>query len=118
MRNMGDRRGNSHMEHNPVTIRVARPDDLEPLSALIAVSYVTLDDGSYDSATIAAAMPTISRANPKLLASGTYLVAEIDGEAAGCGGWTREQPGTGEIADGIGYIRHFATHPGHRRRGV
>lgn len=74
------------MSGNVITIRVARPEDFDLLSELIAASYATLDDGSYDRATIAAAMPAISRANPKLLASGTYFIAEIGGEAAGCGG--------------------------------
>lgn len=101
-----------------VTIRVAAPDDLDPLERLIAASYATLDDGSYDKSKLAAAMPAISRANPALLASGTYFVAEIGGEAAGCGGWTRQKPGSGEIVDDVAHIRHFATHPAHFRKGV
>jgi N-acetylglutamate synthase-like GNAT family acetyltransferase len=36
----------------------------------------------------------------------------------GCGGWTREQPGDGITKEGIGHIRHFATHPEWIRRGI
>ena len=78
-----------------IVVRVATSDDLDLLSGLIAASYATLDDGSYDRGNLAAAMPAISKANPKLLASGTYFVAEIDGEPAGCGGWTVDKPGSG-----------------------
>ena len=101
-----------------ITLRVARRDDFDMLTRLIEASYATLDDGSYDRATIAAAMPFISRANPVLLGSGTYFVAEAGGEPAGCGGWTREKPGTTETAEGVAHIRHFATHPAHLRKGV
>jgi GNAT superfamily N-acetyltransferase len=106
------------MPRTEITIRAATPDDLDMLGQLIAASYATLDDGSYEPERIAAAMPAISKANPALLASGTYFVAEVDGEAAGCGGWTREKPGSGEIAEGVAHIRHFATHPAHLRKGV
>src|SRR5690606_10613864 len=106
------------MPRAEITIRVATPDDLDTLGQLIAASYARLDDGSYEPERIAAAMPAISKPNPVLLASGTYFVAEVDGEPAGCGGWTRQRPGSGEVIDGIAHIRHFATHPAHLRKGV
>ncbi len=49
-----------------------------------------------------------------MLASQTYFVAEPDTEPkllVGCGGWTHERPGTGELVEGLGHIRHFGTHP-------
>ena len=101
-----------------IITRIATPDDLDMLSKLIAASYATLAEGPYAPEQLAAALPVMSRANPKLLASGTYFVAEADGEPAGCGGWTPEKPGTGEIIDGVAHIRHFATHPAHLRKGV
>lgn len=106
------------MSARAVTIRIATLDDLDVLDDLIRRSYATLDDGSYDRDRIAAAMPAISRANPKLLASGTYFVAEVDGEAAACGGWSRLKPGTTESEEGVAHIRHFATHPAHLRKGI
>jgi len=65
------------------------------------------------------ALPHMITANPKLLASGTYYVAEAEqGNLVGCGGWTVARPGSGEIVEGEGHIRHFATHPNLVRRGV
>jgi GNAT superfamily N-acetyltransferase len=101
-----------------VVVRTATPNDRELLSILIASSYGELARGPYDPGTLAAALPTMSRANPKLLAISTYYVAEISGTAAGCGGWTMAKPGSDEIVDGVGHIRHFATHPAHVRKGV
>lgn len=75
--------------------------------------------GSYEAAVLAAALPMITQANPALLSSGTYYLAEsADGVLAGCGGWTRERPGSGDIVPRLGHIRHFATHPHWVRRGV
>ncbi len=102
-----------------ITIRTASTEDREILSALIAAAYGKLAEGGhYDQRSLGVALPAMSRANPKLLESGSYYIAEIDGRAAGCGGWTREAPGTGEVVDGVGHIRHFATHPDFLRRGV
>jgi GNAT superfamily N-acetyltransferase len=101
-----------------ITIRTATPEDQEMLSDLLAAAYGELGHGSYDSDALAAALPLMSRANPKLLASGSYYIAEIDGAAAGCGGWTMDKPGSGEITEGVGHIRHFATHPDHLRKGI
>ena len=101
-----------------ISIRAATPDDRDALTRLIAASYATLERAAYERDMLAAAMPAMSKANPTLLASGTYYVAEIGGEPAGCGGWTREAPHTGALAEGVGHIRHFATHPDHLRKGV
>lgn len=106
------------MPKSHLNIRVATPADMDAVSAMMAGSYALLADGSYDPVTLAAALPKMSRANPELLASGTYYVAEIDGRPAGCGGWTREGPGTGHIDEGVAHIRHFATHPAHLRKGI
>lgn len=104
------------MSNDEITIRKATPGDAAMLSDLLAASYAELK--GYDPHGLANALPLMSHANPKLLASGTYYIAEIASEAAGCGGWTKERPGTGEVAEGVGHIRHFATHPAFLRRGV
>src|SRR4051812_50213023 len=68
---------------------------------------------------LARALPLMVRPNPALLASGTYHVAETDGGAVvGCGGWTRERPGTREVQPGLAHIRHFATRAESAGRGV
>jgi GNAT superfamily N-acetyltransferase len=101
-----------------VTIRKATPDDAELLTELIAASYRTLDNGQYDAASLASAMPLMAKANPRLLRSGTYYVVEVDGVTAACGGWSFEKPGSTETKEGVAHIRHFATHPDYLRRGL
>ena len=97
-----------------VTIRVATPGDEAAVSAMLGASYGTLMQRHYDKAALAAALPAITKASPTLLASGTYFVAEAGTESkllVGCGGWTHERPGTGELVEGLGHIRHFGVHP-------
>lgn len=101
-----------------INVRPATPDDAALLTGLITASYRELDTGLYEPAQLAAALPAMSKANPKLLASGTYYVVEVDGAAAACGGWTFEKPGSGGIDEGVAHIRHFATHPAYLRRGL
>jgi GNAT superfamily N-acetyltransferase len=75
--------------------------------------------GHYEPALLAALLPLITVANPRLLASGRHYVAVTGtGEIAGCGGWSHERPGTEEIEPGLGHIRHFGTHPGWTGRGI
>jgi GNAT superfamily N-acetyltransferase len=100
-----------------ITIRRAKAADYSAISAILAVAYVRLKY-AYDPLGFDNALPLMSKANPKLIASGTYYIADIEDLPAGCGGWSPEQPGTGTIADGVGHIRHFATHPAHARKGV
>ena len=106
------------MDNPAIAIRPAVPDDHDLVTAILAAAYPKLDDGSYDRGHLSEALPMMSKANPRLLASGTYFIAMSYGEPAGCGGWTPEAPGTGTIEPGVGHIRHFATHPDHQRKGV
>ena len=106
------------MSRDGIIIRAATPEDESLLSDLLESAYGELANGQYDSVALAAVLPLMSRANPKLLASGTYYIAYAGDQAAGCGGWTREKPGSGEIVEGVAHIRHFATHPAHLRKGV
>lgn len=106
------------MNNPAIAIRVALPGDHDLVTSILVAAYAKLDDGSYDRGRLTDALPLMSSANPRLLASGTYFVAMSDGEPAGCGGWTLEAPGTGAVEPGTGHIRHFATHPDHLRKGV
>ncbi|MFN3869171.1 MAG: GNAT family N-acetyltransferase [Hyphomicrobiaceae bacterium] len=100
-------------------IRVACPADEAPVSALLASCYVALLPAAYPADVLAAALPLMTRANPRLLTSGTCFVAgNSDGALVGCGGWSTETPGTGTIAPDVGHIRHFATAPSTVRQGV
>ena len=107
------------MSTSPCTIRIATSSDACGVSDLLKTSYGELLAGHYESALLARALPLISRANPALLNSGRYFVA-YDGEnrIVGCGGWSVDRPGTGELEGGLAHVRHFATHPSWVRRGV
>ena len=106
-------------EDDEYSLRAATPGDGSAVSALLEASYPQLLAPDYDPRLLAAALPLMTKANPRLLASRTYYVAETGGDAVvGCGGWTVEAPGGGESRPGIGHIRHFAIHPGWTRRGI
>jgi len=101
------------------TLRTATPDDEREVTQLLTASYPVLMKGAYEEAVLERALPLMTKANPTLLASGTFYLAEtLDGEVVGCGGWTKERPGSDEIEDGLAHIRHFATHPAWTRKGV
>jgi N-acetylglutamate synthase-like GNAT family acetyltransferase len=100
-------------------IRIAEPTDSDGVGALLVVSYSSLLAAWYDNDMLARALPHLTKANPTLLACGTYYVAEREsGNLVGCGGWTMAKPGSGEIIDGEAHLRHFATHPDWTRQGI
>jgi hypothetical protein len=75
-------------------IRTANPADSEAVTALLAASYSTLLSAAYESDLLGRGLPHFTKANPTLLACGTYYVAEREtGDLVGCGGWTAAEPG-------------------------
>ena len=106
------------MDGTTITIRAARPSDLAAVDALLSRSYPALVKADYPPSVVVTAFPLLSRANPSLLASGTYHVAEdVDGAVVGAGGWTRSGPQGGR-RPGMGHVRHVATHQSWIRRGI
>ena len=104
---------------NSVNVRVSTPDDSAEISSLLQASYPELLRPAYEPKLLEQVLPRMTVAQPGLLESGTYYVAEAsDGAIVGCGGWTRERPGTGEITAKVGHIRHFGVHRHWTRRGV
>lgn len=101
-----------------ISIRVAQPGDVDAVEKVLRASYPALMIRAYDPAVLARALPGMTRANPRLLAGGTYYLAEAAGEAVGCGGWSLERPGTVEVEPGLAHIRHFGVDPGWTGRGV
>jgi N-acetylglutamate synthase-like GNAT family acetyltransferase len=101
-----------------VQVRVAGRDDAGLISEVLVASYPVLMAGAYDAPLLERALPLMTRANPKMLESGTYYVAEIDGEPVGCGGWTFEEPGSGTLEAGVAHIRHFGVSEHFVGRGV
>lgn len=105
--------------HSHYDLRVATPQDAEAVSGLLRTSYPKLMRSTYGDDVLAPALELMTKANPSLLNSGTYYVAElVTGSLVGCGGWTPERPGTKSVEPGLGHIRHFAVHPDWTRRGV
>lgn len=99
--------------------RVATPDDAARLDDLLADAYSTLMKPVYRGLLSEAALTLMTKANPALLASGTFYVAEArDSLLVGCGGWTFERPGDGKVENGVGHVRHFATRPDWAGKGV
>ena len=96
-----------------ITIRPSRPADMAAIDALLARSYPRLLKADYPPSIMVTALPIIARANPRLLACGTYYVAEEAGEILGAGGWTPDRRDRAH-----GHVRHLATDDRHLRRGI
>ncbi|MBA1145887.1 GNAT family N-acetyltransferase [Ectothiorhodospiraceae bacterium WFHF3C12] len=73
---------------------------------------------AYPAEVLKLALPAMTRANERLLRSGSFYLAEGGGEVIGCGGWTAERPDDGAVEPGLAHIRHFSTRPDWGRRGV
>ncbi len=102
----------------PGSVRVARPDDAAGVERVLRASYPALMAADYEAALLARALPVMTRASPRLLAGGSYFVAEMDELMVGCGGWSWEKPGTSSVEPGDGHIRHFATDAAWVGRGI
>jgi GNAT superfamily N-acetyltransferase len=101
------------------TIDISSVDDAPAVSDVLAASYSELMRPSYDTELLERALPAMTKANAKLLASGRYYVARLaDGAVVGCGGWSLERPGTTETEPGTAHVRHFAVRPGWTGCGV
>ncbi|MEM8787375.1 MAG: GNAT family N-acetyltransferase [Pseudomonadota bacterium] len=100
-------------------VRMGRAEDLPALDAVMARSFPRLLAPDYAPSTLVTAVPLIARAQPALVESGSYYVAEgTDGTILGAGGWTPQNPRGGRQQVQVGHIRHFATDPDHIRQGV
>jgi predicted N-acetyltransferase YhbS len=100
-----------------VTIRVAGPEDAPAVRSVLEDSYPALMAGAYPADLLARALTLIVRPHPRLLAGGTYFLAEADGQAVGCGGWSFWMPGCAEQT-GLAHIRHFAVRSGSAGQGI
>jgi GNAT superfamily N-acetyltransferase len=112
------------------TIRIATAADVPALQALIPVSARALSKGFYSDAETESAIRHVFGPDSRLIADGTYFVAEEDGVLAGCGGWSRrrtlyggDQTKSGEEplldpATEPAKVRAFFVHPDFARRGV
>ncbi|PWE33885.1 GNAT family N-acetyltransferase [Maritimibacter sp. 55A14] len=100
-------------------LRTALPTDLPAIDGLLARSYPALLKADYPPSVLVTALPIIARANPALVASGTYyLVADAGGAVLGAGGWSFAAPQGGRADGSTAHVRHVATDPAALRRGV
>jgi GNAT superfamily N-acetyltransferase len=81
-----------------IQIRLAVSADIAALRDLQERSMRVLGRGHYTATQIEAFIVRIGTMDDYLVADRTYLVAELDGEILGCGGWTARVPG---------YARHI-----------
>lgn len=101
-----------------LAIRRSTPADLAALDLLYARSYPALLKADYPPSTLVLALPLIARAQPLLLASGSFYLAEGDGEIAGAGGWSWGGPQGGASPIHMAHVRHLVTDHRRVRRGI
>jgi len=112
-----------------LTSRLAGPDDLLALEAVMAASIAELQRGFLTPAQIDASR-VIMGLDRQLVGDGTYFIVEVAGRIAGCGGWSRRAtlyggdhtPGRDaallDPAVDAARVRAMYTHPDFARRGV
>ena len=111
-------------------IRKATMEERDAMGQLIAESARHLSRAHYDDQQIETAIATVFGVDTSLIEDGTYFVVEIDGELAGCGGWSKRKTlygGDQYTSRDTGYldpasepakIRAFFIHPNHARKGI
>lgn len=112
-----------------LTSRLAETADVPALRALMDAAISELQRAYLDEAQIASSR-AIMGIDTQLIDDGTYFVVEVDGEIAGCGGWSRRatlyggdhMPGRDadllDPAVDAARVRAMYTSPAFARRGV
>ena len=102
-----------------LTIRPTTRMDIAAVDLLLSRSYPILLKPDYKPSVMVTALPLISKANPRLLQSGTYFAVEDEtGQIVGAGGWSWMNPMGGAGRAGLGSIRHVVTDYRCTRRGI
>ena len=114
-----------------IELRQATTTDIPALEKLICASVTALGAEHYTAEQISSALTHVFGVDTQLIADGTYFVAEIDGQLAGSGGWSKRTTlfgGDQSKADSLdslldpateaARIRAFYVHPDWSRRGV
>ena len=77
-------------------VRPATKSDMDAIDGLLSRSYPALLKADYAPSILVTAVPRMTKAQPALIKSGTYYVAEDPcGALLGAGGWTFALPGRG-----------------------
>jgi GNAT superfamily N-acetyltransferase len=106
------------MDAPTLTLRPTTPADLAELDILYARSYPALVKADYPPSTLVLALPLIARAQPRLLASGSFYLAEAGGAVVGAGGWSWGGPQGGASPVHMAHVRHLVTDHRHTRKGI
>ncbi len=101
-----------------IAIRPSLPADLAAIDALLARSYPVLLKPDYPPSVLVTALPLIARANPALVGSGRYYVADEAGAILAAGGWSTGDPFGGAARPGLAHIRHVVTDHRRLREGI
>jgi len=117
------------MTNTELTHRLARVDDLDALRDLMNAAISELQKPFLNENGIASSR-TIMGLDTQLIDDGTYFIVELQGELAGCGGWSRratlyggdQSPGRSATllnpTQDAARVRAMYTHPYHVRKGV
>ena len=117
------------MTHETLTHRLAQRDDLDALKALMDAAISENQKAFLDESQIVSSR-AIMGLDTQLIDDGTYFIVEVDGELAGCGGWSRrvtmyggdQTPGRSatllDPTKDAARIRSMYTHPNHTRKGI
>ena len=109
--------------------RYAGTADLDAIRALMDIAIAELQKPFLDAAQIASSR-LLMGLDTQLIADQTYFVVEIEGNIAGCGGWSRRatlyggdatpgrSPALLDPRVDAARIRAMYTHPAHVRKGV
>ena len=112
-----------------LTPRNATREDLDALRALMDAAIAELQKPFLNARQVESSR-TIMGLDTQLIEDGTYFIVEIDGELAGCGGWSRratlyggdQTPGRSaavlDPSKDAARVRAMYTHPRHVRKGV
>jgi len=114
-----------------IKLRPATTEDIPALEELIRASVSALSADHYTAEQIKSALSHVFGVDTQLITDGTYFVAEIDGEIAGSGGWSKRSTlfggdqskpaGPDSLLDPnteAARIRAFYVNPSWSRRGV
>lgn len=111
-------------------VRTARPEDVPAINALAARSIRALHTSHYEGRVIDAAIEHAYGVDWQLIRDGGYFAAEVGGELAGAGGWSRRETIAGahgpddpaaeplDPARDAARIRAFYVDPPFARRGI
>ena len=117
------------MPQETLTHRPAKREDLEALKTLMDAAISENQKAFLDESQIASSR-AIMGLDTQLIDDGTYFIIEINGQLAGCGGWSRratmyggdQTPGRSAAllnpAKDPARIRAMYTHPAHTRKGI